>query len=314
MAMQKSFREPGRLRQLKHLPRIIRRSRFCDADNNFEVIKNCMPGRNILHYCNLLIIIFLLLAGCAGRPPIGLPVQQAEQEAIEAVFRQWREEQFSCPSQLDAITSVTFKAWIHSGTLSGFVQAAEPSMLKFTALNPLDQPMLVLATNGMWFQFASIPDKVAYEGPVQAEAFARYAPAGIDPEHSYYWLTGRLSPDLGTITTVTREEGAAGYWLDLTGEGKLRHRLLFDPRLGVVHRHLVVDRRDRVQVEVQYEDFQNVFSTENATCRWPAKINVETREHRGRLVFALGDWLFPQLNENDFRFEPPPGYDLIPVK
>jgi hypothetical protein len=274
-----------------------------------------MSGRNVLLILSLVFTLLLLLAGCALRLPAGLPISQAEQDVVEAAFRQWQAEQPGCPSQLDAVASVTFRAWIQSGTLSGFVQAAEPSYLKFIALNPLGQPMLVLVTDGQWFRFISVAEAVTYEGPVQAEAFARYAPEGVNPEHAFVWLTGRLAPEIDRVIAITRDETAAAYWIDLAGEERVRHRILFDPQLGVLHRHQVVDRRHNVLVDVRYHDFQDIAAgSEGILCRWPAMITVETREHRGRMIIALSDWLFPQLGESDFQFETPSGYERIIVQ
>jgi outer membrane lipoprotein-sorting protein len=273
-----------------------------------------MSVRNILPILRLGFALLLLLTGCAARLPVGLPISQTEQDAVEAGFRHWQAGQPECPAQMDAAAVVTFRAWIQSGTLNGFVQAAEPSHLKFIALNPLGQPMLVLVTDGQWFRFVNVAEAAAYDGPVQAEAFSRYAPEGVNPEHAFVWLTGRLAPEVEEVIAVTREETAAAYWLDLAGEGRLRHRVLFDPRLAVLHRHQVVDRRDNVLLDVRYEDFQNIGAPGDALCRWPARITVETRRHRGRMIINLSDWLFPVLDQSDFSFEPPPGYQRILVQ
>jgi hypothetical protein len=273
-----------------------------------------MFARNNLRLFGHLMLLLLLLAGCA-RLPTGVPIPAEEQEFVSSSFRQWRSEQLACPSELDAAATVTFRAWFQSGILSGFVQAMEPAHLRFVGLNPLGQPMLVLVTDGQSFRYVSVPEERSYEGSVQARAFARYAPEGLQPEHLFFWLTGRPAPELSEVGSVLRDEATAAYWLELAGEGRLRHRVLFSPRLEMVYRHQVVDERWNILAEVRYDDFQEIAGLADVICRWPGRLTVETREHSGRMIIELNDWLpDPRLHETDFQFQPPVGYERIMVQ
>lgn len=258
--------------------------------------------------------MLLLLSGCA-RVPVTVPLLPAEQEAVEISYREWQKEQIRCPSALDAAVTVTLRAWPRSGTLSGFVQALEPALLKFIALNPLDQPMLMLATDGRWFRLISVSESASYEGSVGAEAFEKYAPEGARPMHAFFWLTGRMPPEVSRIIAVSREEGAGLYRLDLAGEERLRHRILYDPRLKVLHRHQVVDERQNVLVDVRYADYQDIPGEWQASCLLPGTITMETRRQRGRMIIELSDLLAaPQLAPDDFHLVPPAAYERILVQ
>jgi hypothetical protein len=260
--------------------------------------------------------LLILGASCARLPPgIGIPAD--ERDAAAASFREWREAQSECSCCFDAAATVTFKSWIQSGTLSGFVQAMEPAQLKLVALNPFGQPLLMLVTDGRDFQLVSVPENKMYEGSVRARAFEKYAPAGARPEHAFFWLTGRLPPEEFQIVRVARDEAAAGYWLDLVGteEDGVRHRILFAPQQGVIHRHLVLDGREQALVDVRYEDFAPAARPGSDTvCRWPGRIAVTTREHRGQLIVSLSDWLPASFAGDDFRLELPAGYERIKVQ
>jgi hypothetical protein len=273
-----------------------------------------MSDRNCFLTLSLTLAL-LLLAGCAARLPVGVAIAPAEQEAVTASYRQWQEEQRECPSSLDGAVTLTLRAWPRSGTLSGFVQAREPALLRFVALNPLGQPMMMLVTDGEWFRLVSVPEATSYEGSVEAAAFEKYAPEGMRAGHAFFWLTGRVPPEISQIDAVTREERATAYWLELAGEDRLRHRILYDPRLEVLHRHQVVDEWRSVLVDVGYADFQSIPGTGENNCLLPGTITVETRRQRGRMIIELNDWLIaPRLQPADFYLEAPPGFERILVQ
>ncbi|MDA8163969.1 MAG: hypothetical protein M0017_02895 [Desulfobacteraceae bacterium] len=255
----------------------------------------------------LALLTLILLAACA-RMPAGVGIPAAEQEKAAASFREWLAAQSACPCCFDAAATVTFKSWIQSGTLTGFAQAKEPAHLKLVALNPFGQPEVMLVTDGRDFQLVSVPESKVYEGSVRAKAFAKYAPAGVRPEHAFFWLTGKMPPGEWRIVRAARDEKAAGYWLDLVGQDpELRHRVLFSPHEGVIRRHLVLDDRERPLVDVRYEEFAPALKS--GSCKWPGRIIVETRAHRGQLIISLSDWLTAPLADKDFRLELPSGFE-----
>lgn len=239
----------------------------------------------------------------------------SERAAVIASFHHWLAVQRQCPCCLDAAATVTFKSWIQSGSLSGFVQAMRPAYLKLVALNPLDQPLLVLVTDGRSFQLASVLQGRVYTGSVRAQAFQKYAPDGARPGEAFFWLTGRLPPRKLRIVRIAGDQQGGGYWLDLAGEktGR-RHRILFSPQQGVIRRHLVLDRRNNVLVDVRYGEFIPAAGAADTECRWPSRIVVTTSKHRGRLIISLSDWRPASFGKRDFRLQPPPGYEHISVQ
>jgi hypothetical protein len=260
--------------------------------------------------------LLFLVAGCA-RLPTGVRISGDEREAVTAAFVEWRAAQRECPCCLDAAATVTFKSWIQSGTLSGFVQAMKPAYLKFVALNPWGQPLLMLVTDGRSFQLVSVPETKAYTGSVRAKAFEKYAPEGARPQDVFFWLTGRLPPVELRIVRVARDEEAAGYWIDLTGKkSRLRHRVLFDPQREVILRHLVLDSRKKMLVDVGYDQFAPAPAVGEVStiCRWPGRIVVKTRKHRGQLIISLSDWRAASFGKRDFHLELPAGYEHINVQ
>lgn len=250
-----------------------------------------------------------LAAGCTSHLRV-VDVTGDERTRVAAAFEQARLRQEACHCCLDAAVSVTLKGLLHSGTVSGYLQAMSPAFLKFVGLNPLGQPLMILVSDGKRFQYLAVEQGKGYGGNVQAETFVKYAPPGFRPHQSFYWLSGRLPPAKVVVEAVGRALDGQWYWLTVRVDGE-HHRLLFDPEGGVIRRHQLLDGSGNDVFEVSYENLRN--AGENG-CLLPERITVTTSQHRGTLVVNLSDWLDDAvLSENDFAFALPPGFELVEV-
>lgn len=265
--------------------------------------------------------LFLLLGGGCATLPATRPLVELQQQQAEARFREAMARQEECPASLDAQVRLSLKSLLQKGTISGFVQAKAPSFLKFTGLNPLGQPMLLLATDGTFFRYVSVVEGKGYEGLVTAAAFEKYAPRGFAPAHAFYWLAGRLAPEEQRIFSVARDPEGQGFWLELAyaadaaGGKPLRRHVLFDPAQQVIRRHLVADADDRILVDVRYDDYSPAFEGGSDNCRLPGLITIHANHNGALMELALGEWLpDPSFSAGDFRVELPPGFTLVPVE
>lgn len=265
--------------------------------------------------------VFLLLPGGCATLPATHPLAGLQQQQAEARFREAMARQQECPCCLDAQVQLSLKSLVQNGTISGFVQAKEPSFLKFTGLNPLGQPLMFLATDGTFFRYVAVPQGKGYEGLVTAAAFKKYAPPGFDPAHGFYWLAGRLPPEKLRIFSVAQDPEGHGLWLELAwsadlSEGKsLRRQVLFDPVEQVIRRHLVADPDGRIMVDVRYDDYAPASEGGSENCRMPGVIRIHANHNGALMELTLGDWLpDPSFSAGDFRVELPLGFQLVPVE
>jgi len=269
-------------------------------------------GRSLL----LFALILILLGGCAVLPATR-PLTDDKQQKAADVFLQAMEERESCLCCFDAQVRLTVRSMFTNGAIPGFLQARSPAFLKFVGLNPLGQPLLIAATDGSSFRSLVVPEGKAYEGPVTATAFARYAPAGFAPGHGFFWLTGSLSPRDLRILAVREDAGGLGYWLVVAhGEEEFRRHVLFDAQERLLLRHMVLDAHGAIVMDVRYDQYQEVAAPGNGLCRLPGTVRVEAGLH-GRTVLELtmSDWL-PEVvfSEDDFNLALPPGFAVIPVE
>ncbi|MFZ5774691.1 MAG: hypothetical protein ACOY3Z_04330 [Thermodesulfobacteriota bacterium] len=263
-----------------------------------------------------LLLLVLQVGGCATVPAT-VAVGDQEGERVAALFRQTLAAQRQCPGGLDAQVRVNLRSIWRSGSLQGFVQAMAPSSLKFVGVNPIGQPMIILATDGALFRAVVVPESAWYEGRVDAADFRKYAPADLDPARGFFWLTGRLAPEGLRIEAVEKDAQGTAHWLTCSYPGEeVRQRVLFDPDTRLIRRHLVIGVNGRVAVDVGYDGHLPAGSGQPEACRLPGVVRVESAAHAGAtLEMVLGDWLAePGLTALDFNVPVPPGFVRKPIE
>ncbi len=261
----------------------------------------------------ILLILVLLLPGCAGRRLPHAPVVFGqERRTVVAVFYDMLARHRHCDNSLDAAVNLklSVSAFLgkKAGTLAGYLQALAPSYLKFVGINPLGQPLLIFVTNGSRFHYVSVPDGKGFEGDVRSRTFMKYAPPGFDPEYVFYWLAGRLGPGRIDILEVRRDEDGQGYWLELSAAGKtkkhIHSRLLIDIDKKIMLRHLLQDEGGRILMEIKYGSHEG-----EGGCLIPRKIVVTSLTNHYSAVVLLTDMATDvSLSRSDFEFNLPGGF------
>lgn len=266
----------------------------------------------------LILLFFLFFSSACALFSGNYPLSDARQVEAAYGFRAAMVRQNDCSASLDAQVQVSLKSVILNGTISGFVQALTPSYLKLIAVNPLGQPALFLLSDGNRFRYLSVPEAVAWEGPVSAAAFRKYAPPGFDPRQAYYWLTGRLAPEALRIFSVAEDKDGLGLWLEFAYETEilalnpLRRRILFEPGRELIRRHVVSDQAGKVLLDVWYDDFVRFWRDERTPCRLPGRVRIGDKV--SMMDFTFSDWLLDaSFKPGDFNLALPPGVTLIPV-
>ncbi|OIP48880.1 MAG: hypothetical protein COX17_00965 [Deltaproteobacteria bacterium CG23_combo_of_CG06-09_8_20_14_all_60_8] len=231
----------------------------------------------------LALVLFLLPAGCASvsrlRSVVGPEREQARQ-----VLRRMLARQADCAAGVDAQATVALHSFLRTVTLSGYMQAMAPASVRFVGLGPLDQAVVLFATDGQEFRLVLVPEATGYEGQVSGATFASYAPLGLRPESLYYWLVGAIEPgDLGLAEVRAAEDGK-GYWFDLRrGHDPVTHRLLLDALTGRVAAHLLLDDEDGVLVAARYEGLPD------GPCCLPTGLVMEAPAQGVTMTFSFAD-------------------------
>lgn len=256
----------------------------------------------------VLCLCLLLLGGCAMLPRT-VAVSAGKKERLTAEFTAMVARQQECNCCIDAQAVVVFSSIWQKGTLSGYLQAMSPSYLKFMALNPLGQTMVIFVTDGDFFRYVSVLDAQQHEGSVAGTTYAKYAPAGFLPEHGFYWLIGRLYPGRIKILEVSRDLEGEGYWFEISYGNGTRSIVLYAEEQGVLRRHIVVNDKGEKIFNVLYGDYTD------SACPLPGKVTVTSLIHNSTMEIRLTDWLdSPSFTKEDFSYDAPPSFERVFVQ
>ena len=290
----------------------------------------------IWHLTIFFLFASLLFTGCGAKFIQTLPASPQEELTVSAAFQEMLEKQANCGCCLDAEADATISAanWLgkRSGTMTGFLQAMQPSYIKFVGINPLGQPLVVFITDGFTFQSLQVPNSKVYEGDVRSDAFNEYMPAWFEPENGFYWLAGRIKPRNFEIVDIRRDKEKKDFWVQLQYTGsQYRNMVLFDPHEPVVLRHILIDNQEKLHIDVQYADYQPLIDEtgkdadkgteqkhnpeESVFCRLPGSIRVVSHDNSGQINLQLHSFLpGSEFVEEDFTIDIPSGFERVQVK
>ena len=248
------------------------------------------------------------MPGCASRLP-GSPLAGGEAAAAREAFRRLAGGQAACDRALDAEVSVSLSSPWRSGSLDGYLQLMAPGYLKFIAVSPLGQPLLLLGTDGSTVNYVVPAERRVYQGRADGETLARFLPSGLDPARSYYWLIGRLRPGQVRILEVAGEAGGTGTWVKFRHDDERRAELvLFDPAGGRLLRHRQLDEQGGVVFEAEYGEFTD------GECAAPGLVTLHGGRLYGTLTLRLDNRLpADSLRGEDFKIDAPPDFTRIPI-
>jgi hypothetical protein len=287
-----------------------------------------------------LVLLFLLplvlIQGCARPLLQTYPASEQEIESAAAAFASYQEtngETCGCCLDAEADAVLLVSGWLrdHTGRLSGYLQAMQPGYVKFVAVNPLGQPMLIFVTDGRVFKSLNVFESKAYTGSVFSETYRKFAPRGFEPQFSYYWLTGRLMPGDKRIQAVMRDREQGKFWLQIRyADPAPESMVLFDPEESLILRHVLRDEQGERLMDVRYADYRPVRPDKgpgsgvpqladavagSGSCRVPGSITVFTNGNDGKIEVKLSSFLEDaRFTAEDFTVEIPENFEYLPVR
>lgn len=277
-----------------------------NAHNNKRFKGEYLPDRGS-RYADLPILPFVfllifLLNGCATIPDQRLLADKDEKQLRQA-FKEMVANQQQCPCCLDATANIHLSSLLFSGQINGFIQAMSPSYVKFVGINPLGQPIGILTCNGQKFRYVDVMNSTVYDGDASGTTFKKYAPTGLTPAFSYYWLIGRLQPGPRQIIKLSRDQNTADIWVELRSENGNKSLVLFDPRRGIIRRHLVLDEHNEQLLNILYDKYGA------GPCPFPGLITITSLHLNSSLEISLRDFR-PDvtLKQADFTNPSPPSF------
>lgn len=178
------------------------------------------------------VALFLLVVGVGGcaTVPKHRPVGEEAGRAIAALAERWR-----AFSDLRALADITLEQGRERRQLTGVLLARAPGSVRFEALSPFGQPLLLVAVHEDRIVAYDVAANEARVGPATPETTARVLGLPLEPEDLVAVLAGHAVPprDLRVAEIVPRDE--FGPSLKLVGPA-YQQRVWMDFDTGLVHR------------------------------------------------------------------------------
>jgi hypothetical protein len=256
----------------------------------------------------MLVFLGFVVNGC-GYFPDRDSISEVENQEVRSRFKEMIGAQKDCHCCFDGVVKSRFENFFYDGSIAGYLQAMSPSFLKFMALSPLGQPVIVLTSDGETFHYVDVVKQTEYSGSVNGETFQKYAPAGFSPEFTFYWLTGKLRPGDVNLSLTSREQNGSRYWLELYYDDGRKSLVLFDAVRLHIYRHIVYNADQDVILEIIYDDYgQEECSVPHSVTVTSLTLNTTLHLHFTDLVDKVA------LSRSDFSYTVPDDFQKEVVK
>ncbi|MBI4594177.1 MAG: hypothetical protein HY728_08170 [Candidatus Rokubacteria bacterium] len=190
----------------------------------------------------------LAVAGCArALPPPHEPVTEEAGRALALLADQWREF-----ADLRTRADIQIMRNGERQQLQGVLLARAPASVRFEALSPFGQPLLLVAIHDGHLTAYDASSNEAFVGPATADTTARLLHLPFEPDDLVGVLAGRAVPprDLRVAEILPPDE--QGRSLHLIG-GDHRQRVWMDFVTGVVHQLEITGGRYEVRITYRRE-------------------------------------------------------------
>lgn len=258
----------------------------------------------------ILILLVLLLNGCAGKPWTS-PVADNETAFITRTFTEMQVRDASCFSCLDAKTTLSWETPGEDRSVAGFFQLMLPTSIKFVVINPLGQPLYALVSgDGQEFQSINTSLKQHSRGKISSLARQYKIPESLLSDDWGYWLTGRLHEKGARIEAIRRDGSGRGVWITMRyqgGEGGLgTSHLLIQPATRQLLARTLVDQQGKTIATISYDQRMGEGEDE---CAPVSRITISDLPYGSTLSIDFAEILTDRsFSEANFRLKVPADY------
>jgi outer membrane lipoprotein-sorting protein len=194
----------------------------------------------------LAVALALSLAACATAPPRE-PIAKDARAALARLAARW-----DTLRDLRALAEVTVRRNGETQRLAGVLLLQAPASLRFEALSPFGQPLLLATVHEGRLTAYNAARNEGTVGPATAETIGRALGLPLEPDDLVATLAGRTAPPRDLRTAEVLPADAHGPSLEIH-DGARRRRIWLAPETGVVHRLELVGARFAVLVAYRWE-------------------------------------------------------------
>ena len=236
----------------------------------------------------LVLVLLLILSGCASKIPSSLPLAEREKPFILKQLQEFQDRR--CAQSLDADVTMEWQMYGKTEKIPGLLQLQSPSFLRYSVVDPIGRQLLILVSDGSSFTLVDNRKAKALTGQVESNFWNKYIPGFIVPKDYISWLTGRLPADVFEVYEIRQDKESVEFvWLLTKWKNNTRHHILFSPKDNQVIRHIVESDDNEILLDVVYSDYDSNIPH----CTKPNLLKIEGAEITGTLKMHF-DEFFPE--------------------
>jgi outer membrane lipoprotein-sorting protein len=188
-------------------------------------------------------LVAWVLTGCTiAPPPPRTPISEDARRAIDLLVGHWH-----ALSDLRALTEITMKKGSEQQHLTGVLLAKTPAALRFEAISPFGQPLLLVTVkDGQLLAYNAATNEVT-TGPATVETAAQLLSLPFEADDLVAVLSGRVVPPKDLRVAEIFAPDADGPSINLIGRYH-EQRVWMDFSTGVVNRVDIVGGRTEAQI------------------------------------------------------------------
>jgi outer membrane lipoprotein-sorting protein len=189
------------------------------------------------------VLVAWALTGCTiAPPPPRTPISEDARRAIDLLIGHWH-----ALSDLRALAEISMKKGSEQQHLTGVLLAKSPTSLRFEAISPFGQPvLLVTVRDGQLLAYNAATNEVT-TGPATVETAAEILSLPFEADDLVAVLSGRVVPPKDLRVAEIFAPDADGPSINLIGRYH-EQRVWMDFSTGVVHRVDIIGGRTEAQV------------------------------------------------------------------
>jgi len=271
-----------------------------------------MIGQSLTSRLATIIFIILTIQGCAGKPWTD-PLGETESKTVKTIFSQMQDREAHCSCCQEADITMSWNTPLTKKSIGGFLETRQPSSIKFIMTNPLGQPVFAMVTSNLSFQSINTVYRTYQSGGLNSLLLYHDAPQSLLSSNWATYLMGRLGQGPAEIVATRNDKEKRGVWLTIRfsdGDKIRKSHLLID----MVNKRLLArmisqwqvgdnDNEESVAI-IHYDDW-----LPDNSCPIPTKLRISEYSLGAELNVQLSKISTDvQLNFDNFKINPPPGY------
>jgi hypothetical protein len=257
-----------------------------------------------------LCLAFAVSPGCAcSHPTYVQPYPKPSEAAVLDALAARR----AAARSFVAETTMDFRSDKDRVKTTVLVMGTIGARVRFNALDPAGGSTLAdLACDGTDFTFVDFQKNCQLTGPCNQDAIASLLRLRLDPDDFVLMALGQVPLVADPRVTVEWDKDRGAEIVDLlAGDGQRRQRVVLNGKTGAsweIVESTVWDAAGKVEWKLSNKDFHDLRADDGTTLRVPAKSRLEQPSTGADLIVKWDErTLDPELGDEKFQLEPPPG-------